>query len=117
MALYVLVFMGTNPVGAPLVGWVAEVFGPRTSIWLGGAISLVVAGIALVARLRMAGGRIRLRMAPRPAFYVDVAPAWQGDGHGVREAARLSSRGFHPVAANRRARSDRSGADLSRVDG
>ena len=35
MALYILAFLGTNPIGAPLVGWFAEVFGPRASIWVG----------------------------------------------------------------------------------
>ena len=29
MALWVLVFLGTNPVGAPVIGWVAEHFGRR----------------------------------------------------------------------------------------
>jgi hypothetical protein len=32
MALWVLVFLGTNPVGAPLVGWVAETYGAGASI-------------------------------------------------------------------------------------
>ena len=43
MALWVLVFLGTNPVGAPLIGWVAERFGAGASIWLGGLISLAAA--------------------------------------------------------------------------
>ncbi len=116
MALYILVFMGTNPVGAPLIGWIAEVFGPRASIWLGGAISLATAGVALAWRLRLAGGRIRLRLAPVPRFYVDVVPAWQGGGHGLPDVPRLPRRGLHPVAPNRRGRPDRAGADLSRVD-
>ncbi|RAY15503.1 MFS transporter [Actinomadura craniellae] len=39
MGLYMFVFLGTNPVGAPLVGWLAETFGPRLSIVLGGAVA------------------------------------------------------------------------------
>ena len=31
MALYVLVFLGTNPVGALITGWCAEVLGPRAA--------------------------------------------------------------------------------------
>src|SRR5207247_2317301 len=70
MALYVMVFFGTNPVGAPLIGWVSQTMGPRASIWLGGLVSLGVAGLALALRLRMAGGRLRLRLLPLPRFSV-----------------------------------------------
>jgi len=42
MALYVLVFMGTNPIGAPLIGWFAGRYGARAAIWVGGAITLAV---------------------------------------------------------------------------
>jgi MFS family permease len=50
MALYVLVFLGGTPVGAPLVGVVADAFGPRTPLLVGGAVcavSAVVAGVLL----------------------------------------------------------------------
>ncbi len=70
MALYTMVFFGTNPIGAPLVGWVSQTYGPRTAIWAGGLISLTVAVAALAVRLRMAGGRIRLRLRPLPRFSV-----------------------------------------------
>ena len=36
MGLYMLVFLGGAPLGAPLAGWVAEVFGPRMSLIAGG---------------------------------------------------------------------------------
>lgn len=70
MALWVLVFLGTNPVGAPLVGWVAEEYGAGVSIWLGGLISIVAAVLALVWQLRRTGGRLRLRLRPMPRLYV-----------------------------------------------
>ncbi len=41
MGLYILCFMGGTPVGAPIVGWVAEVFGPRWGMLGGGLICLV----------------------------------------------------------------------------
>jgi len=50
MALYVLVFLGGTPVGAPLVGVVADAFGPRMPLLVGGAVcavSAVVAGALL----------------------------------------------------------------------
>lgn len=73
MALWVLVFLGTNPVGAPVVGWVAETFGAGASIWIGGVISLAAALLALTWQLRRSGARIRVRMLPMPRFYV-VSP-------------------------------------------
>ncbi|MEV0425374.1 MFS transporter [Micromonospora sp. NPDC050495] len=73
MALWVLVFLGTNPVGAPIIGWVAETFGAGASIWTGGLISLAAALVALSWQLRRSGARLRLRMLPMPRFYV-VSP-------------------------------------------
>ncbi|MFC3503946.1 MFS transporter [Micromonospora krabiensis] len=70
MALWVLVFLGTNPVGAPLIGWVAEHFGAGASIWIGGLISLATALLALTWQLRRAGARLRFRVLPMPRFYV-----------------------------------------------
>lgn len=43
MGLYMLVFLGTKPLGAPTVGWLAEQFGARMSLVLGGLICVVAA--------------------------------------------------------------------------
>jgi len=70
MGLYILCFMGGTPVGAPIVGWVAEVFGPRWGMLGGGLIclvaTLVVAGY--LSRHRPAGSvRVRDRLrVPHP---------------------------------------------------
>ncbi|MFC0004984.1 MFS transporter [Micromonospora siamensis] len=74
MALWVLVFLGTNPVGAPVIGWLAETYGAGASIWIGGLISLVTALLALTWQLRRAGARLRFRVLPMPRFYVVPAP-------------------------------------------
>jgi MFS family permease len=117
MALWVLTFMGTNPIGAPLLGWLAGTFGPRTSIWLGGVISLVTGVAALVVRLRLGGDRIRLALTPMPRIYVDVRSPWQGDPDGLPAIARLSARRRQPAApAGLVERSGCAGAELSRVD-
>jgi MFS family permease len=53
MGLYMLVFLGGTPIGSPLAGWVAEVFGPRMVLISGGLISLVATvavGLALAYR-------------------------------------------------------------------
>ncbi len=116
MALYFLVFMGTNPIGAPLVGWLAETAGPRAAIWLGSLLSLGVAVAVLAVRLRRSGDRIRLQLVPVPKLYVDVVPVWQGERHGPVEAPELAGRRLHPVATGRPARSDGTGPQLSTVD-
>jgi MFS family permease len=59
MALYLLVFMGGTPIGAPIVGWLADVLGPRYSLIFGGAISFVAAAVVAVIMLRV--HRMRLR--------------------------------------------------------
>jgi MFS family permease len=49
MALYSIVFLGSTPIGAPLVGWLAEVAGPRAGMALGGAAALAAAALATAA--------------------------------------------------------------------
>jgi MFS family permease len=71
MALWVLLFLGTNPVGAPLIGWVAERFGAGASIWLGGLFSLATAVVALVWQLRHSESRLRVRLTPSPRLRVE----------------------------------------------
>ncbi|WP_309647786.1 MFS transporter [Nocardioides sp.] len=49
MALYMMIFIGGTPLGAPLVGWVGEVFGARWTLIFGGAMT--VAGVLLASAL------------------------------------------------------------------
>ncbi|GAA3985175.1 MFS transporter [Actinomadura viridis] len=72
MGLYMFVFLGTNPFGAPLVGWMAEHFGPRMSIVLGGLVAL--ASALVVAVLAAPRGAVRPALAGalrRPAAASD----------------------------------------------
>jgi MFS family permease len=68
MALYMLVFIGGNPIGAPMTGWLAAEFGGRSPFVVGGviaALSTVVCGWVLARR---SGIRVRARLpwARRP---------------------------------------------------
>lgn len=54
MALYSIVFLGSTPIGAPLVGWIASWAGPRTGMAVGGAAALVAAAGAAWAYRRTA---------------------------------------------------------------
>jgi MFS family permease len=51
MAIYIMCFMGGTPIGAPIVGWLAESVGPRWGMIGGGAICLV-ATLGLAVRFR-----------------------------------------------------------------
>ncbi len=58
MALYVLVFLGGTPVGAPVIGALAEAYGPRFGLLLGGlACVLAAVGGTLVLTRK---GNLRL---------------------------------------------------------
>jgi MFS family permease len=47
MALYFVLFLGSTPIGAPIVGWVAEAFDPRAALALGGIATLIACGFGL----------------------------------------------------------------------
>jgi MFS family permease len=65
MGLYMLVFLGGTPIGAPLAGWVAEAYGPRMVLISGGLISLAATvAVALALSYR---GDARVRSYLRPA--------------------------------------------------
>jgi MFS family permease len=64
MGLYMLVFLGGAPIGAPLAGWVAEVFGPRISVVAGGAISAVAAVVIGLVLAHRRGVRTREYLRP-----------------------------------------------------
>jgi hypothetical protein len=51
--------MGSTPIGAPLVGWLAEVASPRAGLALGGAAALVAAAGARFAYARYGEGILR----------------------------------------------------------
>jgi MFS family permease len=67
MALYLIVFMGGTPLGSPLIGWIAEVAGPRWSLITGGvasAVAAVVAALYLARRERLKVEPHLMRMRP-----------------------------------------------------
>lgn len=81
LALRIAVAMGGTPLGAPLVGWVADRFGARWALGVGALSGLAAAGVALVYlvrqhRLRVQRHGWRLRVVddePRDADAVRVA--------------------------------------------
>lgn len=58
MALYMTVLMGGTPIGAPLLGLLAEWWGPRASLVGGGVIQVLVIGVVLaLVVMRVQRGR------------------------------------------------------------
>jgi MFS family permease len=47
MALYAMAFLGTTPIGAPLVGAIAQWSDPRVAILTGAVATVVAAGLLM----------------------------------------------------------------------
>ncbi|MFD8558774.1 MFS transporter [Streptosporangium canum] len=58
MGIYVLVFTGGAPIGAPLLGWISEMGGPRVGVMIGGVLTLAGTGAAIMLT-RVIGRRSR----------------------------------------------------------
>lgn len=66
MAIYMAIAMGCTPLGAPLVGWVADRFGARWSLGVGAASGIAAAAVGIAYLVRHRGLRIRVeRGIPR----------------------------------------------------
>jgi MFS family permease len=54
MAIYLAIALGGTPFGAPIVGWVADVFGPRWALGVGAAAGFgaAIVGLRYLARYR-----------------------------------------------------------------
>ena len=71
MALYLAIFVGGTPIGAPIVGWVANSFGPRWALGVGAASGFIAAAIGLAYLVRTRGLRLR--------FDRGFSLSWTGD--------------------------------------
>lgn len=58
MAIYMAIFMGGTPIGAPIVGWVADAFGPRWALVVGGASGILAAAVGVYYMVRYRGMRL-----------------------------------------------------------
>ncbi|MCX4515687.1 MFS transporter [Streptomyces sp. NBC_01619] len=87
MALYMVVITGGTPIGAPLVGWVTDAYGPRFGMATGGAVS-ALAAIAIFWALSPAGRR-------------QMSACWRL-GHRAMSCVRGRGRGSHTVARSSR---------------
>ncbi|MEV5933840.1 MFS transporter [Streptomyces sp. NPDC052079] len=84
MALYMMVFLGGSPVGAPIVGWVTDTYGARVGFAAGGAIAVAAAAVIGLILARVGGLRLSI--------------GWHAGHPRVRFVPREGQRGLAPVA-------------------
>lgn len=53
MSLWTVAFLGSTPIGGPIIGWIGEHIGPRWGLGVGGAAALLAAGIGLATLKQM----------------------------------------------------------------
>jgi MFS family permease len=85
LALYMAVFLGGTPIGAPIIGWIGEVLGARWTIGVGGIVALLTATGSLVYLIRSRDLTLRYRLRSSPHLQV-WTPA---DRHEERQRAKL----------------------------
>jgi MFS family permease len=106
MALYSVVFLGSTPIGAPLVGWLAEAAGPRAGLVLGGTAALVAAIGARVAFARTQAATDEAAAAPSSsAVSRRIALSFSRRSHAPRIGARgRAARGRASMTSSKRTR-------------
>ncbi|MEO5899185.1 MAG: MFS transporter [Ilumatobacteraceae bacterium] len=80
MALYMCIFMGGTPLGAPVLGWVAEQWGARWTLIGGGGLTALGTLLATLFMSRNQGVRFTPHLRPRPGFSIG-----HGEGEVVAE--------------------------------
>jgi MFS family permease len=76
MALYMAIFMGGTPIGAPIVGWVADTFGPRWAVGVAAASGILAAIVGLGWMIVSQHLRLHYTRGARPRLSV----SHDGDG-------------------------------------
>jgi len=85
MALYAIAFLGSTPIGAPLVGWISSTASPRVALLVGGLATIAAATPLAVRYLRRP---VRPPAVPASVDLQGQAPA--GDaGLGIGRRAAL----------------------------
>ncbi|MER6997595.1 MFS transporter [Streptomyces sp. NPDC000410] len=62
MSLYLMVFVGGTPVGAPIVGWITDTYGARIGFATGGLVAMAAAAAIGLILVRVGGLRVRVDM-------------------------------------------------------
>jgi MFS family permease len=70
MAIRLAIALGGTPIGAPIVGWVADRFGPRWALAVGAAAGFAAAVVAIQYLRKYQGLRVGADSG-RPRFSID----------------------------------------------
>lgn len=84
MALYMAIFAGGTPIGAPLVGWIANIAGPRWAVGVAAASGLAAAGVAL--GWMIVAGKLRLHRDPASRLRISASYRGAPVGRPVRSS-------------------------------
>ncbi len=74
MALYLMIFMGGTPVGAPIIGWIGHEYGARWTLLGGGLLTIAGVAISALVFLRLERARAE-RDVPTGGRAAEAAPA------------------------------------------
>lgn len=94
MSLYIMVLLGGQALGGPLMGWIAEEWGARTALAVAGLVP-AVAGLVIAAILARTGDltlRVDIRH-PRAALSIVSRPRGAARGRAVRPPADEAAAG------------------------
>lgn len=90
MALYMAIFVGGTPIGAPFVGWVVNQFGPRWGLGVAASAGIVAAGVCLYWLMRYK--RVRVRYTTTwPRFRIGYAADGRAHELATQEIAIIEA--------------------------
>jgi MFS family permease len=70
MALYMAVFMGGTPLGAPMIGWIGSAWGPRWTILVGSLATGLAVLVAMLYLMRSQDMHVSYQRRHRPRLTV-----------------------------------------------
>jgi MFS family permease len=92
MALWAVAFLGSTPIGGPVIGWIIAQTNARVGLAVGGIACLLAACLGLVARARLRSARDRLSgKAEPPEVLISEAEERQG---GATDAPMPAAKGI-----------------------
>ena len=87
MALWAVAFMGSTPVGGPVIGWVVALAGARIGLGVGAMSAFLAAAIGLAFVMKL--GSLHERKEARADVAEDTGPG-SSDLDGVTEGAEVA---------------------------
>jgi MFS family permease len=86
MALWGIAWLGSTPIGGPVIGWIGQDFGARWTLIIGGAATLLCGMLALPALLSIDRKAARRREAGVSGTVAEIASGVAGASSGVAGA-------------------------------